>query len=426
MAVTSPSVTVLQALPIGSGVKLARIVRAGRWVFAQGNIASLHAGGIVPDVTYRDPLALFATMPSFEQEATFSYENLIAHLDRVGGTIDSVVRLDQYYPTTGSVDAYHTVRKKTYKRFIPPSTSVVMRTLLHPDANIEFQALALLEDPDSFVPVHPTNIPKPPTTSGFVPALRAGGFVFVAGQMATEDMGVPPEATMGPLAKWAGREIKLQARYTLKNIVNTLEAAGVGLDRVVKAQVYVTDISELPYLDEVWREFFGERGPARVVVPTADFGARDGIIEINVLAAEEQVSIETLEYPRDVAHLSVEPAVVVAGDLVFLSGAMAIRSGEGLCAEVKAAEADPFTRSAAEVEIGCVIDRIEADLARAGLGLGNLTRIIQFHTDLADFLPMARVWQARLGAPVPLTAVQVPAPLAVPGARVLVDCWAVR
>jgi enamine deaminase RidA (YjgF/YER057c/UK114 family) len=72
-----------------------------------------------------------------------------------------------------------------------------------------------------------------------------------------------------------------------------------------------------------------------------------------------------------------------------------------------------------------IIDRVERELRQVGQGLHNLTRIMQFHTDLNDFRPMARAWHDRLGTPVPVTAVQVHGPLPVAGASVLVDCWAV-
>jgi hypothetical protein len=51
-------------------------------------------------------------------------------------------------------------------------------------------------------------------------------------------------------------------------------------------------------------------------------------------------------------------------------------------------------------------------------------RVQQFHTDLNELYPACRVWQRRLpGRPLPLSAVQVPEPLAIPGCSVQLDLW---
>ena len=52
-------------------------------------------------------------------------------------------------------------------------------------------------------------------------------------------------------------------------------------------------------------------------------------------------------------------------------------------------------------------------------------RVLQFHTDIGEFYPVYKVWERRLGGrPVPFSAVEVPAPLPVPGATVLIEAWA--
>jgi enamine deaminase RidA (YjgF/YER057c/UK114 family) len=71
-----------------------------------------------------------------------------------------------------------------------------------------------------------------------------------------------------------------------------------------------------------------------------------------------------------------------------------------------------------------LVDAIDRTCRAAGTSLENAVRIQQFHTDLRDFHPSCRVWQRRLPRrPLPVSAVQVPAPLVVPGCTVQVDCW---
>jgi enamine deaminase RidA (YjgF/YER057c/UK114 family) len=60
----------------------------------------------------------------------------------------------------------------------------------------------------------------------------------------------------------------------------------------------------------------------------------------------------------------------------------------------------------------------------AGTSLQNVVRIQQFHTDLGEFEPACRMWLERLGdRPLPISAIQVPAPLVVPGCTVQLDLW---
>ena len=54
-----------------------------------------------------------------------------------------------------------------------------------------------------------------------------------------------------------------------------------------------------------------------------------------------------------------------------------------------------------------------------------MVRVLQFHTDLAEFYPVSKVWERHLGGrPLPFSAVEVPGPLPVPGATVLIEAWA--
>jgi hypothetical protein len=47
-----------------------------------------------------------------------------------------------------------------------------------------------------------------------------------------------------------------------------------------------------------------------------------------------------------------------------------------------------------------------------------------FFTDTAEFYPVYKVWERRLGGrPLPFAAVEVPGPLPVPGATVMMEAW---
>jgi 2-iminobutanoate/2-iminopropanoate deaminase len=88
-------------------------------------------------------------------------------------------------------------------------------------------------------------------------AIRAGGFIFCAGQAAFDP-------ATGDLV--AGG-IKEQTRQTLRNIQAILQAAGSDLGRVVKVTIFLTDWKNFPGMNEVFAEFFGtEEPPARSTI----------------------------------------------------------------------------------------------------------------------------------------------------------------
>jgi 2-iminobutanoate/2-iminopropanoate deaminase len=105
-------------------------------------------------------------------------------------------------------------------------------------------------------------------------ALRAGGFLFTAGQV-----GFDP--TTGELVDGGIAE---QTRQVLQNIRAILEAGGSGLAQVVKTTVFLVDMADFAAMNEVYAEAFGAHRPARSTVAVAALprGAR---VEIEAVAA---------------------------------------------------------------------------------------------------------------------------------------------
>ncbi len=109
-------------------------------------------------------------------------------------------------------------------------------------------------------------------------AIRAGEFVFVSGQ-------IPLDPETGEIVTG---EIEVEVRQVLANLAAVLAAAQSGLDRVVKATVYLTDLSLFPRVNAVYAEAFrSEPAPARVTVGVAalPLGAQVEIDAIAVVAS---------------------------------------------------------------------------------------------------------------------------------------------
>lgn len=124
--------------------------------------------------------------------------------------------------------------------------------------------------------IDPITIPVPglPTANPtYNHAVRLGDAIYVSGQI-----GVDPAT--GKLAP--GGQVA-EYRQALRNLQTILEAAGSSLGRVVKTTIYMTDIAELPQLNELYAASF-PHAPAKtgVEVSRLALGAR---IEIEAIAA---------------------------------------------------------------------------------------------------------------------------------------------
>jgi 2-iminobutanoate/2-iminopropanoate deaminase len=115
---------------------------------------------------------------------------------------------------------------------------------------------------------------KAPTPGPYSQAVRLGNLIFVAGQTAEDPKTNKP--VHGTVAE--------QTRLILSNIDAILKAAGSGLDRVVRADVYISSMSIKSEMNAAYLEFFPENPPARNCVAVA--GIDDGLdVEIEVIAA---------------------------------------------------------------------------------------------------------------------------------------------
>lgn len=428
----APSVVPLLPVEIGRGkVHFAQGVKAGPWVFVTGLMGQDFSHGIAPEVL--NERAPHAGPPRREKEAALIFEHLEAVLQAAETDRSNLVRTDQYYTTVKAVPPYQARRRQFLRERIPPSTSIVQRRFVLPDADMNIQAIAVIPyegfEPEHLVHEHLRGRP----TSGYSPALTVGDFVFVPGvtAMAIGDEahrnGIAEAALMREGAQWGGQPVKLEAEFIItQRIVPSLELAGAQLDDVVKAQVYLTNPEDYSAFNETWVDHFGTTGPALSIIPCVERGLApiDGTIEINVLALKPDGAANKQHVEAGlVPGFRGQPQAVKAGDLLFLSALMAI-DADGLVREAEIDRGQPWFSSSAEAQAERIIDDAEKLCRAAGTALDNVVRVQLFHTDIAEFYPVYKAWERRLGgAPVPFSAVEVPAPLPVPGASVLMDIW---
>ena len=420
------AVEALLPIKFGKGrIPCARGVRAGPWVFASGILATDDKG--VFSAAAADGGRPLSGLPRWYREALGLYQRAEEVL-RAGGTdLGHTIRTDQYFPDWRAVPLLHLARKECCGDYIAPSTSVLEPRLLLPQAGMAMEMIAVRPGAGlDLKPLYPAGLDVP-ATSAFAPVAIAGDYVFIAGFLAAwkpGDLGgIAPEAKVPEGHLWKGNRIQLEADYIIRRkLAPALEGAGASLASVVKAQVYLADIHDVPAFNQVWARHFGEAIPATTFVPTLDpgFAIAEARCEINLLAVTRDGG--TPRTPLQGSSPAVcdgHPLAVRAGSLLCFSGLVAADAKGQIAGARRGAR-----RSRIRAQMNYLLDIAAGACRRAGTSLANVLRIQQFHTDLGDFEPACRVWLERLGGrPLPISAVQVPGPLVVPGCTVMLDLW---
>ena len=105
-------------------------------------------------------------------------------------------------------------------------------------------------------------------------AIAVDGFVFASGQ-------IPLDPATGKLVESA--DIGDHVQRVMENLKAVLEAAGSGLERAVKATIYLADIGDFPAVNRAYAAYFADAPPARATVQVGalPLGAR---VEIDMVA----------------------------------------------------------------------------------------------------------------------------------------------
>lgn len=121
--------------------------------------------------------------------------------------------------------------------------------------------------------VRTESAPAPFQGAPYSQAIAAGGLVYVSGQLSLR----PGDTAL------SGETIEEQTEQVFANLHAILEAAGSGLDRLVKTTVFLQDLDDFQGMNAVYAKHVGDRPPARSTVEVARLpsGAR---VEIEAIA----------------------------------------------------------------------------------------------------------------------------------------------
>ena len=113
------------------------------------------------------------------------------------------------------------------------------------------------------------DVPLP--SGAYSPAVRAGDFVYVSGQ-------VPKDLRTGSVV---GTTVQAQTQQVISNIREVLAAANATLHDVVSATIYLTNEDDWGTVNEIWKAAFATPYPSRTTVGAR---LRGILVEISVIA----------------------------------------------------------------------------------------------------------------------------------------------
>ncbi len=113
----------------------------------------------------------------------------------------------------------------------------------------------------------------PKAIGPYAQAIRADGFIYTAGQ-------IPIDPKTG---EFVSGGIAAQTRQVLENLKAVLEAGGSSLEKIVKATVFLRNMSDFAAMNEIYAEYLGQIKPARSTVAVSEL-PRGALVEIDLIA----------------------------------------------------------------------------------------------------------------------------------------------
>jgi enamine deaminase RidA (YjgF/YER057c/UK114 family) len=237
--------------------------------------------------------------------------------------------------------------------------------------------------------------------ANYAEAVVVDGLVFAAGKTANDfRTGVPSEARTSAAFPYYGSDIKLQTRYILDNFSRTFAAAGSSLNNVVKAQVFLRNLSDFPGFDEVWREYFGDYLPPRTTVGTSGLLGPEYLVEIDLIAHTDDLDkhVVVSDVPQPLANYS---EAVVVGDLVFAAGMTGTDLKTGIAPTARTNPAFPFHGSDIALQTRYTLEILASTFEAAGSSLDRVVKAKVFMTDMRDFNAFDEEWEQHFSEPFP-------------------------
>jgi enamine deaminase RidA (YjgF/YER057c/UK114 family) len=270
--------------------------------------------------------------------------------------------------------------------------------------------------------IWPGGIPKP--IAPYSPAIKAGGWLFVAGQLASDfETGLAPECRLEN--PYLGDPLRLQSDFVLRNLAELHRAAGMDMrSDVVRIYQWFASpspsyeefeqgstwprISITPYLD-TRNQYLDEPRPASTGMGVREDGllVRGTILEVDMISIEPQPGLvkQGASVPAGVpSPLAGYSPAIRHGDWVFLAGEIPVDWQGDFLSELHLGEPSGLAREARvnpyfwygspiETQTDYVLSKLEKIAEAAGSSFARCVKATVYLGHPHDFYGMDRAWR---------------------------------
>lgn len=238
-------------------------VRGGGLVFTRGKAGATDDRGAVPEVFGHPDFPYQDNQIRFQTE--FALTSLQKVLEDAGISLRDVVKAEVYLGDMRHLASMNDV----WERFFPndpPARLVAPASIALPDMVVEIELIAV--DPNGPYTKEVISTREAPTPLGpESQAIKAGPFLFLSGQMATDYVsGVPREARSDPGFPFHSSNIVRQVEYIYKNVATICKAAGVDPRNLLRRRALHLDLNDLTEGERVWKAKMDGRPHPRTIL----------------------------------------------------------------------------------------------------------------------------------------------------------------
>ena len=337
----------------------------------------------------------------------------------------------------------------------PPSTASQVPGLLYPSAVVYFDPVAMIPDPAHGIAkqvLASKHVVQGPL-SNYELATRAGDYTFYAGVVGAhpengliiyganelKDAGWPRPA--GALASRLLLEPVSAQTYTIYKLMrDMLEEHGTGLAQLMRVNLYLRNMTELPEVERIATHFFGARPPAGTVIGVESLARRDFYIEIEGITYDRG-ALRAAPADARVASWGRHLNAVRGGDLVFVSGLTGYATAAGrmvnrvsdldsataqrVAQAISGLEVRTHEQLAAAAQTQTILDQMGIVLQSLDSNLRSLLKITVYLRDMTDFPFVRNVLLAAVGDDPPAISAVAVHDLPLTDARLQIEAVAV-
>ncbi|MPZ23029.1 MAG: hypothetical protein GEU28_05685 [Dehalococcoidia bacterium] len=247
---------------------------------------------------------------------------------------------------------------------------------------------------------------------------RAGDLVFISSIYPIDGTGrVVHTNSFSPHV--GESEMAAQTRSVLETLNSALQDAGLSLDRMLKAEVYLASPEDFYEFKLVWKEYFAESPPARAtavvgedhIIPGALLNLQGIALAADSGWTREVIHVDDAPDPMDAEWA---PQAIKAGPFVFPSAMVATDYQTGV--PVGKLPVYPYYGSDAEMQTRYILENLGKVLAAANSGLDQAVKSQFYETNLVNFHDIDGVWGQAMGPIPPTRSSMAMRSLLVPGA----------